>query len=112
MRVLVTGGRSYSNRNRVAEELRKLEPTEVICGGAPGADFLAHSWALRADVKRTAVFANWRKHGKAAGPMRNQKMVDMKPDVVLAFPGGRGTADCVRRARAAGIPIITIHPKE
>ena len=47
--------------------------------------------------------ADWTKHGKAAGPIRNQKMLDECPDLVVAFPGGKGTADMVRRAMKAGI---------
>lgn len=51
--------------------------------------------------------ADWSKYGKAAGPMRNQKMLDeYKPDLVVALPGGRGTADMVSRARVAGVEVI------
>jgi len=55
------------------------------------------------------VRAKWSKHGRAAGPIRNQEMIDeCKPDLVVAFPGGRGTADMVRRAKAAGIRVIEV----
>jgi hypothetical protein len=53
--------------------------------------------------------ADWTKHGKAAGPIRNQEMID-EADALAAFPGGRGTADCVRRAKAKGIPIFRRTP--
>jgi hypothetical protein len=50
--------------------------------------------------------AQWKKHGRAAGPIRNQRMLDEgKPDLVVAFPGGRGTADMIRRAERAGVPV-------
>jgi hypothetical protein len=50
--------------------------------------------------------AQWKKHGRAAGPIRNQRMLDKgKPDLVVAFPGGRGTADMIRRAERAGVPV-------
>ena len=46
---------------------------------------------------------------KSAGHIRNQVMLDKgKPDVVVAFPGGRGTADMVRRAEGAGIEVRRI----
>jgi acyl-CoA synthetase (NDP forming) len=57
----------------------------------------------------TSFPANWKKHGKSAGPIRNQLMLDVgKPDLVIAFPGGSGTADMIRRARKAGVPVKEI----
>jgi len=52
--------------------------------------------------------ANWQKHGNAAGPIRNQEMVDLGADVVFAFPLGesRGTNDCIQRAVKANIPVM------
>ena len=47
---------------------------------------------------------DWKKYGKKAGPLRNQQMLEEgKPDLVVAFPGGNGTADMVRRAKKANI---------
>lgn len=55
--------------------------------------------------------ADWDKHGKAAGPIRNQQMLDEgKPDLVLAFAGGKGTDDMCRRARAAGVEVRRFWP--
>ncbi len=108
MRVLVCGGRDYDNKAEVFRELSELRQLcgnlTIITGGAPGADDLARLWALRERQKCITEPADWDKHGKAAGPIRNQLMIDKhKPEFVLAFPGGRGTADMVRRARDAGI---------
>ena len=113
MKVLVCGGRNYTNRERVEQELCALEIEHgmltVIEGGATGADSLARSWAIGAGHALETCPADWEKHGKAAGPIRNQKMLDVhKPDLVLAFAGGRGTADMVRRARVAGVKILEI----
>jgi hypothetical protein len=118
MRVLVTGGRYFSDRNLMAKTLAPYKPknlvTDVsdvvlIVGGAPGADTLAEEWADCFGVRKRVFLANWTKHGKAAGPIRNQQMIDEgKPDIVLAFPGGTGTADCVRRAKAAGLTVIEV----
>lgn len=49
--------------------------------------------------------ADWSTHGKAAGPIRNQQMADARADLCLAFPGGKGISDMVRRAERAGIPV-------
>ena len=58
--------------------------------------------------------ADWIRHGRAAGPIRNEQMLrEGCPDLVVAFhddPGlGRGTADMVRRALAAGVPVRFVH---
>lgn len=113
MIVLVTGGRDYGDWERLYYELdghhTSQQITLLIHGGAAGADDLASDWADSRLVRTRAFIADWEAHGKAAGPMRNQRMIDEgKPDLVIAFPGGKGTADCVRRAKAAGIRVIEI----
>ena len=61
--------------------------------------------------ERGVAEADWAKHGRKAGPIRNQRMIDEgRPDLVVAFPGGTGTADMVERARVAGIRVIEIAP--
>jgi hypothetical protein len=107
MRVLVCGGRNYNDSECVSQYLYRLKPTVVIQGGASGADRLAGEWAKHNNVHQEIYPADWNRLGRAAGPIRNQQMLDEgKPDVVLAFDGGRGTADMVRRAGEAGINII------
>lgn len=110
MKVLVCGGRGYKDVSRVFNTLFDLHrSTPIAClieGGALGADEWAAVWADNVGVERQKFKADWAALGKAAGPLRNQRMIDEgKPDLVVAFPGGRGTADMVRRARKANIPI-------
>jgi len=81
------------------------DDVSIIAGGARGADTLAFQWALDVERPVTVVPARWRQHGKAAGHIRNQQMIDMEPDLVVACPGGRGTTDCINRAIKAGIPV-------
>ena len=80
----------------------------VVHGDAPGADTLAKQVAEEYGMQVEAHPADWRKHGKAAGPLRNQRMVALGADICLAFPepGSRGTLDCMRRAEAAGIGVV------
>lgn len=118
MRVLVCGGRDFNDRDAMARALKEYKPKPlttgvsdaiIIVGGAPGADTLAEEWADCFGVRKRVFLANWKAHGKAAGPIRNQRMLDEgKPDLVLAFPGGRGTADMVKRARAAGVRVVEV----
>lgn len=103
------GGRDFSDAARLAYALEILHMhrtiAELIHGAAPGADMLADEWGRWRGIKVTPVEAEWDRLKKAAGPIRNQRMLDMKPDGVVAFPGGSGTADMVRRARKAGVPV-------
>lgn len=114
MRVLVCGGRDYEDRARVWSVLNELHSrqkiTTVITGGAKGADTFARGWAVGTPGVTSLVFpAKWAEQGRGAGPRRNQQMLDEgKPQIVVAFPGGVGTADMVSRARKAGVKIIKI----
>lgn len=122
--VLVTGGRTYCGGGLVSE-LNRLHfdegPIEILInGGAHGADALAKKWAEGSDIACETMIADWDLHGKRAGPIRNQAMVDRVVtlrkeqllgdyDIVcVAAPGGHGTADCVRRAKLAGIRINVV----
>jgi hypothetical protein len=113
MNVLVCGGRDYSDWQMVINTLANIRRTRgirvLMHGGAPGADSLADKWGRLANVAMEVYKADWKKHGKAAGPMRNERMLKTgKPDLVVAFPGGRGTADMVSRAKAAGVEVMEI----
>lgn len=115
MRVLVCGGRDFRNWRRLHEALIEVfhthsvspTPWTIIEGGAKGADFLAAVWGDYHGITVEEYPANWKRDGKAAGPIRNQRMIDeAKPDLVVAFPGGNGTADMIQRAQKAGIRVI------
>lgn len=123
MRILVCGGRDFKDHSLVCRTLSGLFPpptedmdtwlpppdTVIIHGDAPGADRLADGWAIVNWVAIERYPADWKKYGRAAGPIRNQQMIDEgKPDLVIAFPGGRGTADMTRRAKDAGIKILIV----
>lgn len=109
-RVLVCGGRDFDDQAAVfgALECHAVPGQDsIIQGGAPGADRLAREWCHQSLCQYENYPADWKTHGRAAGPIRNQQMIDEgRPTKVVAFPGGRGTADMVRRARAAGIPVF------
>src|SRR4029077_5701276 len=105
-KVLVCGGRSYGNVRYLWGVLNVIKPTCVGHGGAKGGDGLAAAWAKAHRVEARAYPADWEKHGKAAGPIRNLEMLTKeKPAMALAFSGGRGTADCVAQARSHGIIV-------
>lgn len=115
MKVLVCGGRAYDARSTLYSALQALydarephEPFMVIHGEASGADMLADEWASGVGAQVVRCPANWNLFGKAAGPLRNEAMLELIPDLVLAFPGGPGTRDMVARALKAGVPVKTV----
>lgn len=110
IRVLVCGGRDFTDAWWLEEVLSGLHARApigvLIHGAARGADSLAQHWAIANSVEVAAFPANWEEHGRSAGPIRNKTMLDYgRPDLVIAFPGGRGTADMVRQAKKAGVPV-------
>lgn len=111
MRVLVCGGRDYGltteQRNKIYRVLNSLlarPDLEIISGMAKGVDSVAADWAVVHMVKLHEFPANWDKYGKSAGYIRNKQMLDEgEPHLVIAFPGGKGTAMMVDLARKANI---------
>ncbi len=138
MKVLVCGGRDYADfynlRNTLDtifkekgwtkvgkkvvlnltqgieyEEDYDYPTVHIISGKARGADQLAVQYAVVNFLEFTEYPANWELHGRKAGVLRNQQMLDEgKPDLVVAFPGGVGTADMVRRAKKANVEVIEV----
>jgi hypothetical protein len=120
MRLLVCGSRTWTDRARLRQVLDQLVrehgdgQVTVIEGDARGADRLAGQLARRRGWALERYPADWRHEGRAAGPRRNARMLrEGRPDLVVAFTVGplaasRGTADMVRRAREAGVPVHLI----
>lgn len=109
MRLLVCGGRDYRNSQLLFATLDEINPDLVITGGATGADQLAQEWAVLRGKPFCVFPAHWGAKGKAAGPVRNLWMAEhAKADLLVAFPGGRGTADMIANAQVFNIPVRTI----
>ncbi len=133
MIVIVTGGRDYPDRESVHHALdlvHALTPIEAVLHGAcgatwprvvaadlTGADRWAHEWATERGVVVHAHPANWERYGRGAGPRRNGDMIGRAGQLcrwqedralVLACPGGPGTADCVRQAKRSGLTVKTL----
>jgi hypothetical protein len=119
---IVCGGRRYGYmvwerrhiHNELRERTRNQDPglilpdpkTLIITGGARGTDTVAHAWAVMNSVSTRVFPADWDKYGKRAGHIRNQQMLDEGlPSEVLAFPGGPGTEDMIRRALRKRIKV-------
>ena len=113
MTLCVCGGRDYEF---VPEDYDILDALKMgfdidtlVHGAARGADYYAELWAIRNNFDVIPFHADWEKHGRAAGPIRNQEMIDEgRIDLLVAFPGGKGTEDMVNRAKKANITVIRI----
>jgi predicted Rossmann-fold nucleotide-binding protein len=106
MRVIVCGGRYYHEYETVRDVLAQLpHHAQIITGGAQGADTLAIKAAEELHMVSVTHYAEWAKYGRKAGPIRNQRIVDEGADLCIAFTGGRGTEDMIRRCKRAGIPV-------
>lgn len=116
MRLLVCGSRTWTDREALRAWLDKTDaamgPIEVVIhGAARGADSMAGEWARDRGKHEIACPADWRRHGKAAGPIRNREMLEHQLDLVIAFRvvgQSRGTDDMLRAARKAGIQTATV----
>lgn len=112
MKVLICGSRDITDKDYVYMNLNKLYMNYnidlIITGGASGVDTLAVQWADEHDIPSKIFPANWSLHGKSAGSIRNQQMIDLEPDLVVAFPGGKGTEDMVQRAMDNRVSVIFV----
>lgn len=125
LRVLVCGGRNYSNIPKIYEILDILYEVSqqskkdsinlsenkivLIQGGAEGADRIASMWAKDRNVEQEEYQADWTTYGKSAGFIRNSLMLKVgKPDMVIAFSGGVGTKMMIDIAKKAGVPVEVI----
>ena len=110
-RVLENCIRTYRERHPAARIV-------IIHGAAKGADTLAHDFVVSSrrsssdvlrDIHEESYPANWKEHGRAAGPIRNQHMLTTgKPDVIIAFEGGEGTAHMVKIGRKSGVTVYEV----
>lgn len=122
MRILICGGRDFQDHSLFWKTMNDIEDTNdfdgnqsitIIEGGAQGADAMAAGYAAHCGWILETYRADWKTHGKAAGLIRNKKMLEEgKPDLVIAFPGEKGTAHMVKIAKETNIPVLEILPED
>lgn len=111
MRLIVAGSRTVFDYNVVAQAIEASgwtdSVTEIVSGGALGADALGEQWATRHKVKIRRFPAYWKKHGKAAGPIRNAEMAAHADALVAVWDGeSRGTKDMIAKMENAGKSVF------
>lgn len=109
--IIVCGGRNFGSRERVFKYLDSIHAknpigTLVHGGCSTGADQFADAWAKTRGVYVKVYVADWQGEGRAAGPNRNERMArDSGAELLVAFSGGRGTIDMIRRATNHGMRV-------
>jgi len=117
MKILVTGGRDFKDREYVDKILNEFyvknkKDFSLVLGGAPGVDAFAQDWACFMEVNHQVLYADWRRYGKRAGFVRNKLMAEQNPDLCVAFPGGIGTEMMIKICIQKNIPVIRRPIKE
>lgn len=108
MRIVVAGGRDFNNTDLVEYAFKQIGigPNDTVVHGAcRGADLLCATIAKLYGAKTEAHPADWKRYGKSAGPVRNREMLQSGVDMLIAFPGGRGTFNAVMTAKSLDVPI-------
>ena len=111
MEVIIAGGRNhlitYANRVQLDRLREDWDITSIVHGGARGIDTQAGEWAQLSNLPVQAFPADWKRYGLSAGPLRNEEMARHvgRHGGLIAFPGGKGTADMLRTARKHGLLI-------
>jgi len=113
VKVLVCGGRDFNDAEFIFSELDRLHAqyhfVTVIEGAARGVDSIAGAWARARGVNLVEYPADWANEGRHAALIRNERMLrEGKPDLVIAFPGGNGTAHTCWHAEKSGIQVVKL----
>lgn len=108
MKVIIAGGRDITNKELLLQAIEESEfsITHVISGGAPGVDTMAEEWARERNLTGEIHNADWRKFGKAAGPIRNRIMAEHGEALIAIWDGqSRGTKNMIEEAMKRGLKV-------
>ena len=115
MKVIVAGGRNYQftpESTAFLDHLHGLHNfTEVVSGGASGADKCGEEWARKNNLSLRVFNAVWKRYGKRAGPIRNKEMAQYA-DALVLFPGGAGSANMLYEGLSAGLAVYKYGPSK
>ena len=112
MKILITGSRHFNDYEQFSEVLSGLPISELIHGGANGADSLGERYARENNIPSRTFPALWDKYGRRAGYIRNWQMLrEGTPDYCVAFlaSDSRGTRDMINAAKEAGLEVEIIN---
>jgi hypothetical protein len=114
-RILITGSRDWSDADLLRRVVLRMlavstQDAVLVHGGCRGVDVDAARLWREAGRPVEVHAAEWDVHGRAAGPIRNQLMVDLGADMCVALirDGSRGASQCADAAERAGIQTYRI----
>jgi hypothetical protein len=112
MRVIIAGSRTITDPKVIEEAVAAsgFVITEVVCGGANGADTLGKDWAVLRGIPVKMFPADWDTYGKAAGPIRNAQMAEYADQAICIFDVQaecRGTKNMVGLMHGRGKPVFS-----
>lgn len=108
MRIIIAGGRDFvpsSDDYRIIQDILTRKADEVVSGGCRGADRFGEECADNLGLPNKVFNADWNKHGRAAGPIRNRQMAEYA-DAAILMPGGRGTDSMRAEMERVNKPIL------
>jgi hypothetical protein len=117
MRVIVCGGRNFQDKEYCFEKLNELigqlDDVEIVSGHAKGADTFGEEYALQNSLKVSVFKPDWKKYGRAAGPIRNKEMYQYalgdKPMVIAFWDGNsKGTKSMIDIASKDGAKVHVV----
>lgn len=109
MKVIIAGTREFTDYDLIKETIENsgYDVTEVICGGARGTDYFGEIWALENKIPISYFLADWKHHGKSAGPKRNQLMGKYADAAIIFWDGqSKGTKNMIDIMKKADKPYI------
>lgn len=112
MKIIVAGSREFSDYEYVKKMLRRhlgydpLAARTIISGTARGADRLGERFALEHNLELIKMPAEWDKHGRSAGYIRNTEMAAIADECYVFWDGkSRGSKHMIDIALDKGIPV-------
>jgi predicted Rossmann fold nucleotide-binding protein DprA/Smf involved in DNA uptake len=109
MKTIVAGTRTFNDYEFLKDMLARFDITEVVSGGARGADALGERWAKERGLPLHRFPADWNRYGKAAGPRRNRLMAENAQALVAFWDGeSRGTKHMIDVATELGLEVVIV----
>ena len=112
MKIVIAGSRSFHDYQLLCQTLapERHRITQVLTGGARGADQLGYRWAWKHQVRHQLFRADWERFGKSAGMRRNHQMAQAGDVLVACWDGqSPGTAHMIQRMEQLGKPVVVVH---
>ncbi len=109
MKTIIAGGRDVKKIDYIRQAVTQseFEITEIVSGGAPGADWLGELWAAENKIPLRRFNADWGRHGKAAGPIRNREMANYGEALIAVWDGkSKGTKNMIEQAQAKRLKVF------